>query len=35
MNGEQIYGQAIQEIQEIENTVMNRYQEPPSFFVGE
>ena len=34
MNGEQIYGQAIQEIQEIENTVMNRYQEPPDFFVG-
>jgi hypothetical protein len=34
MNGEQIYNAAIQEIQEIENTVMDRYQEPPSFFVG-
>jgi hypothetical protein len=32
MNGEQIYGQAIQEIQEIENTVMSKFQEPPDFF---
>ena len=34
MNGEQIYGQAIQEIQELENTVMSKFQEPPDFFIG-
>ena len=34
MNGQQIYNEAVQEIQEIEQLIRNTHEEPPQFILG-
>ena len=34
MNGQQIYDEAVQEIEKIEEEVQLKYEMPPAFFIG-
>jgi len=34
LNGDQIYGEAVQEIQQIEEEMQKKYELPPQFMIG-
>ena len=34
LNGDQIYGEAVQEIQQIEEEMLKKYELPPQFMIG-